>query len=114
MGSTWGRQNPDEPHVGHTNLAIRVITADEIKKIMGQFIDSASGWDSLKPSIMKNIKENVNYLLAHICNLVISLSRLLYFQKSCIQSKWLNDIYKLQTCVSTSRVLKVGGEIGVR
>ena len=48
---------------------INPVTGDEITKIMGQFKDSAAGWDTLKPSVMKNIKEYVKYPLAHICNL---------------------------------------------
>ena len=48
---------------------INPVTGDEITKIMGQFKDGAAGWDTLKPSVMKNIKEYVKYLLAHICNL---------------------------------------------
>ena len=38
---------------------INPVTEDEITKIMGQFKDSAAGWDTLKPSVMKNIKEYV-------------------------------------------------------
>ena len=45
------------------------VTEDEITKIMGQFKGSTAGWDTLKPSVMKNIKEHANYPLAHICNL---------------------------------------------
>ena len=36
---------------------------------MGQFKDNAAGWDNLKPNIIKNIKEYVNFPRAHICNL---------------------------------------------
>ena len=39
---------------------------------MGQFKDSAAGWDSLKPSIINNIKEYVKLPLACICNLSFS------------------------------------------
>ena len=48
---------------------INPLTGDEITKIMGQFKDSAAGLDTLKPSVMKNIKEYVKYPLVHICNL---------------------------------------------
>ena len=46
---------------------INPVTGDEITKIMGPFKDGATGWDTLKPSVMKNIKEYVKYPLAHIC-----------------------------------------------
>ena len=39
-----------------TIFNINPVTDDEIIKIMGQFKDSAAGWDSRKPSIVKNIK----------------------------------------------------------
>ena len=39
-----------------TLFNINPVTDDDIIKIMGQFKDSAVGWDSLKPSIVKNIK----------------------------------------------------------
>ena len=58
---------------------INPVTGDEITKIMGQFKDSAAGWDTLKPSVMKNIKE---YVKIHWPIYVISLSLLGYFQKS--------------------------------
>ena len=40
-----------------TIFNINPVTEDEIVKIMGQFKDSATGWNSLKPTIIKNIKE---------------------------------------------------------
>ena len=55
-----------------TIFNINPVTEDEIVKIMGQFKDSAAGWDSLKPSIIKNIKEYVKLPLACICNLSFS------------------------------------------
>ena len=55
-----------------TIFNINPVTEDEIVKIMGQFKDNAAGWDSLKPSIMKNIKEYVKLPLACICNLSFS------------------------------------------
>ena len=42
-----------------TIFNINPVIEDEIIKIMGQFKDSAAGWDSLKPSSIKNIKEYV-------------------------------------------------------
>ena len=52
-----------------TIFNINPVTEDGIIKTMGQFKASADGWDSLKPSIIKNIKEYVKLPLAHICNL---------------------------------------------
>ena len=51
------------------HLQYKSCYGDEIKKIMGQFKDNAAGWDTLKPSVMKNTKDYVKYPLAHICNL---------------------------------------------
>ena len=55
-----------------TIFNINSVTEDEIVKTMGQFKDSAAGWDSLKPSIINNIKEYVKLPLACICNLSFS------------------------------------------
>ena len=55
-----------------TIFNINHVTEDEIVKIMGQFKDNAAGWDSLKPSMIKNIKEYVKLPLACICNLSFS------------------------------------------
>ena len=38
-----------------TIFNINPVTEDEIVKIMRQLKDNAAGWDSLKPSIIKNI-----------------------------------------------------------
>ena len=67
-------QNPTDYMMQNidTIFNINPVTEDEIVKIMGQFKDSAAGWDSLKPSIIKNIKEYVKLPLACICNLSFS------------------------------------------
>ena len=55
-----------------TIFNINPVTEDEIIQIMEQFKDGTAGWDSLKPSIIKTIKEYVKLPLAHICNISFS------------------------------------------
>ena len=62
-----------------TIFNINPVTENEIVKILGQFKDSAAGWDSLKPSNIKNIKEYVKLPLACIYKY---LSLLGYFPQS--------------------------------
>ena len=44
------------------------VTENEIRKIIGSFKDSAAGWDDLKSSMIKHIKESIIVPLVHICN----------------------------------------------
>ena len=44
------------------------VTENEICKIIGSLIDSAAGWDGLKSSMIKHIKESITVPLVHICN----------------------------------------------
>ena len=97
---------------------INPVTEDEITKIMGQFKGSTAGLDTLKPSVMKNIKEHVNYPLAHICNLsfftgVFPKELKLANAAPVFKANDENDINKLQACVSTFCVFKTDHEIGV-
>ena len=41
----------------------------EVDKIISNFKDSAAGWDELKPSIIKTVKDSIKIPLAHIGNL---------------------------------------------
>ena len=41
----------------------------EVDKIISNFRDSAAGWDELKPSIIKTVKDSIKIPLAHIDNL---------------------------------------------
>ena len=41
----------------------------EVGIIISNFRDSAAGWDELKPSIIKTVKDRIKTLLAHIDNL---------------------------------------------
>ena len=41
----------------------------EVDKIISNFRDSAAGWEELKPSIIKTVKDSINIPLAHIGNL---------------------------------------------
>ena len=76
-GPPWQKLSPCPPKnttdymTQNINVIFNInhVTGDEITKMMGQFKGSAAGWDTLKPSVMKNIKEDVKYPLAHICNL---------------------------------------------
>ena len=44
------------------------VTGNEICKIIGSLKGSAAGWDDLKPSMIKHIKESITVPLVHICN----------------------------------------------
>ena len=44
------------------------VTENEICKINGLLKDSAAGWDDLKSSMIKHIKESITVPLVHICN----------------------------------------------
>ena len=48
---------------------INPATENEIAKIISNFNDSASGWDSLSPAIIKTIKQHIKQPIKHICNL---------------------------------------------
>ena len=48
---------------------IRPVTEIEIVDIISDFKDNAAGWDELKPSVIRGIKEFINMPLRHICNL---------------------------------------------
>ena len=45
------------------------VAETEVDKIISNFKDSAAGWDRLKPSIIKTVKDNIKIPLAHIGNL---------------------------------------------
>ena len=51
---------------------IRPVTEIEIVDIISDFKDSAAGWDELKPSVIKGIKQFIKAPLRHICNLSFS------------------------------------------
>ena len=51
---------------------IRPVTEIEIVDIISDFKDSAAGWDELKPSLIKGIKQFIKVPLRHICNLSFS------------------------------------------
>ena len=44
------------------------VTENEICKINGSLKDSAAGWDDLKSSMIKHIKESITVPVVHICN----------------------------------------------
>ena len=48
---------------------IRPVTEIEIVNVISDFKDSAAGWDELKPSVIRGIKEFIKMPLRHICNL---------------------------------------------
>ena len=51
-----------------TNLYFDPTTENEISKIIGPLKDSVSGWDDLKSSMIKHVKDCITVLLVHICN----------------------------------------------
>ena len=50
------------------NLYFDPTTENEISKIIGSLKDSASGWDDLKSSMIKHVKDSITVPLVHICN----------------------------------------------
>ena len=52
-----------------------IVSEDEIFKIITNFKDSAAGWDGIKPSVIKHVKNSVLQPLAHICNLSFTTGR---------------------------------------
>ena len=51
-----------------SNLYFDPVTEQEIYKITDKFKDSAAGWDDLKSTMIKHIKESITTPLVHICN----------------------------------------------
>ena len=51
-----------------TNLYFDPTTENEICKIIGSFKDSAAGWDDLKSSMIKHVKDSITIPLVHMCN----------------------------------------------
>ena len=49
------------------------VTENEICKIIGSLKDSAAGWDDLKSSMIKHIKESITVPLVHSCSKVMGL-----------------------------------------
>ena len=50
-------------------FTMNIVTDVEVAKIIGSFNDSATGWDDLRPKIIKDIKNDIKLQLTHICNL---------------------------------------------
>ena len=53
----------------NNTFSLEPVTENEICKIIGAFKDSAAGWDGIKSSIVKHIKEIICIPLKHICNM---------------------------------------------
>ena len=51
-----------------SNLYFDPVTEQDIYIIIGTFKDSAAGWDDLKSTMIKHIKESITTPLVHICN----------------------------------------------
>ena len=56
-------------NVGEATFTINAVTDTEVATIIGNFNDSAAGWDDLRPKIIKGIKDYVKLPPTHICNL---------------------------------------------
>ena len=50
-------------------FVVSSVTETEIEKIIDNLKERSSGWDELKPRIMKLIKQSITIPLAHISNL---------------------------------------------
>ena len=64
-------KNPTEYITQNTEIlfAIQPVSDNEILKLIGDLKDSASGWDELRPNVIKHVKEHIKLPLTHICNL---------------------------------------------
>ena len=67
-------KNPREYITQNTEtvFAINPVSDNEILKLIGDLKDSASGWDELRPNMIKHVKEHIKLPLTHICNLSFS------------------------------------------
>ena len=67
-------KNPTEYITQNTEIvfAINPVSDNEILKLIGDLKDSASGWDELRPNMIKHVKEHIKLPLTHICNLSFS------------------------------------------
>ena len=62
---------------------IRPVTEIDIVNIISDFKDSAAGWDELKSSVIRGIKEFIRMPLRHICNLSFNTGVFPWELKSC-------------------------------
>ena len=53
----------------NNTFSLEPVTENEICRIIGSFKDNAAGWDEIKSSIVKHIKEIICIPLKHICNM---------------------------------------------
>ena len=67
-------KNPTEHITQNTEtvFAINPVSDNEIFKLICDLKDSASGWDELRPNMIKHVKEHIKFPLTHICNLSLS------------------------------------------
>ena len=67
-------KNPTEYITQNTEIvfAINPVSDNEILKLIGDLKDSSSGWDGLRPNMIKHVKEHIKLPLTHICNLSFS------------------------------------------
>ena len=67
-------KNPTEYITRNTGevFAINPVSDNEIFKLIGDLKDSASGWDELRPNMIKHVREHIKLPLTHICNLSFS------------------------------------------
>ena len=80
LGHLWLKKipstikNPTEYITQNTEIvfAINPVSDNEILKLIGDLKDSASGWDGLRPNMIKHVKEHIKLPLTHICNLSFS------------------------------------------
>ena len=52
-----------------SELYLDPVTEDEVDKIISNFRESAAGWDELKPTVVKSVRNCIASPLSHICNL---------------------------------------------
>ena len=87
VGPSLAKDIPKSNKTPHHYLKNRIIESiyltpvieEEVTKIISRFKDSAAGWDDMKPSVIKLIKDVIKGPLTHVCNVSLLQG---YFQKS--------------------------------
>ena len=77
VGPSLAKDIPKNQFTPHKYLNNRIIDSiylnpvieEEVVKIISKFKDTAAGWDGIKPSIIKSIKDIIKAPLTHVCNI---------------------------------------------
>ena len=80
VGPSLAKDIPKSNKTPHHYLKNRIIESiyltpvieEEVTKIISRFKDSAAGWDDMKPSVIKLIKDVIKGPLTHVCNVSLT------------------------------------------